>query len=175
VVRFGVFGHVEPVNPADTAFTSSQVYTDVNGRAAMRYTFPTKADGLTYGNVATPFIIAEDGESPRAGWSLFVLPGPAVQLRLGSGNDQSGSVGQPLGNPLGVLVEDQFGNIVGGQSVTWTVTSGGGSLAESTTVSDEIGRHQNIWTLGPTPGVQTAAASLGEMTVTFTAHAGSGS
>jgi hypothetical protein len=39
--------------------------------------------------------------------------------------------------------------------------------------SDETGGHQNIWTLGPTPGVQSAAASFGAVTVTFTAYAGS--
>jgi hypothetical protein len=58
--------------------------------------------------------------------------------------------------------------------VIWTVTSGGGSLAESITVSED-GGHGNIWTFGPTPGVQTVTASFGGMTVTFTAHASSGS
>lgn len=172
VVRFGAFGELEPVNPADTAFNSRHVYTDLNGRAAMRYTFATIADGSTHGIAAAPFMLAEDGQAPTAFWLLSVLPGPPVQLRLGFGNDQSGSVRQPLGNPLTVVVEDQFGNIVGGQSVTWAVTSGGGSLAESATVSDEIGLHQNFWTLGPTPGAQTATASFGAMTVTFTAYAG---
>jgi hypothetical protein len=175
VVRFGASGELEPVNPADALFNSRHVYTDVNGRAAMRYTLPTIADGLTRGIAAAPFMLAEDGLAPTVNWSLTVLPGPPVQLTMGVGNNQSGSVGQTLANQLTVVVEDQFGNIVGGQSVTWAVTSGGGSLAESTTGSDAIGIHQNFWTLGPTPGGQTATASFGAATVEFTAHASSGS
>jgi len=171
VVLFQVFGDITPINPADTVWNSDYVYTDVNGRAAMRYTIPTKADGLTYSMGATALMIAEDGGTPTAGWSLNVLPGPPAQLTFG-GNDQSGSVGQPLGEPLFAVLVDQFGNIVTGQSVTWAVTSGGGSLAQSTTASDELGGHRNIWTLGPTPGIQSATASFGGMTVTFTAFAG---
>ena len=175
VVRFGAFGELEPINPADTAFNARHVYTDRDGRAAMHYTLPTKADGLTYTNVADAFIIAEDGVARSAFWSLLVLPGPPVQLGFPSNGDQSGSVGQPLGEPLAVTVQDQFGNGVDGQAVSWAVTSGGGSLAQSTTASSQDGRHENVWTLGPTPGVQTAAASFGGMTVTFTAHASAGS
>jgi hypothetical protein len=175
VVRFGVFGEVAAIIPADTGLDSRHVYTDVNGRAAVRYTLPTIADGLTRGNVADLYMLGADGVGPSVSWSLSVRPGPPAVLKLGIGNDQSGTVGQALGGPLGVRVEDQFGNTVHGQSVTWTVTSGGGSLAESTTVSDELGGHRNIWTLGPTPGVQTATASFAGMTVTFTAFASSGS
>jgi hypothetical protein len=173
VVRFA--GQVLPINPADTAFNSFHVYTDANGRAAMHYTFPTKADGLTYSNRAEAYLLGEDGQARSAFWSVNVLPGPPAQLRLLSGNDQSGSVGQPLGDSLGVAIEDEFGNFVGDQSVTWAVSSGGGSLAETATVSNYLGVHWNSWTLGPTPGAQTATASFGGMTVTFTAHAGSGS
>ena len=175
VVHFRAFGELEPINPADTAFTASHVYTDRDGRAAMHYTLPTKADGLTYTTLADAFIIAEDGQTRSAFWSLLVLPGPPVQLGPPSGSDQSGSVGQPLGEALAVTVQDQFGNGVDGQAVSWTVTSGGGTLAESTTASNQDGLHLNIWTLGPTPGVQTVAASFGGVTVTFTAHASSGS
>ncbi|HEX2251614.1 MAG TPA: Ig-like domain-containing protein, partial [Gemmatimonadales bacterium] len=164
VVLFLVRGEIEPINPADTVWNSDYVYTDANGRAAMRYTFPTKVDPHTYTIGTHVFIIAEDGQPGRAGWSLSVLPGPPVQLELVLGNDQSGSVGQPLAEPLTVVVLDRFGNGVGGQSVTWAVASGGGSLAESTTISESAG-HQNFWTLGPTPGVQSATASFGGITV----------
>ena len=174
VVRFLGRGELVPINPADTVWNSDYVYTDVNGRAAMQYTFPTKVESTTYTIGVTALMIAEDGQWPGASWSLNVLPGAPAQLTLGLGNDQSGTIGQPLGAPLSVVVEDQFGNPVGGQSVTWAVTSGGGSLAESTTIS-ESGGHQNTWTLGRTPGTQTATASIGGSTVTFTAHASSGS
>jgi hypothetical protein len=175
VVHFRVWGELAAITPADTGLDSRHVYTDLNGRAAVRYTLPTIADGTTRINVADLYMLATDGVGPSIRWNLSVLPGPPAVLKLGTGNDQSGTVGQPLGGPLGVRVEDQFGNTVHGQSVTWAVTSGGGSLTQSTTVSSELGGHQNIWTLGPTPGVQTATASFGGMTVAFTAFASSGS
>jgi hypothetical protein len=173
VVHFRVWGELAAITSADTGLDARHVYTDLDGRAAVRYTLPTNAGSRT--NVADLYMLAADGVGPSIHWSLSVLPGPPAVLKLGTGNDQSGSVGQPLGGPLGVWVEDQFGNIVHGQSVAWAVTSGGGSLAQSTTVSSELAGHENIWTLGPTPGVQTATASFGGMTVTFTAFASSGS
>jgi hypothetical protein len=171
VVLFRAFGEIAAINPADTGIDALHVYTDVNGRAAVHYTLPTIADGLTRTNVADVFMLGADGQGPSVRWELSVLPGPPASLELGVGNEQSGSVGQPLGEALGVVLKDQFGNVVQGQTVTWAVTSGGGSLAQSTSASDAIGRHQDIWTLGPTPGVQTATASLGGMTVMFTAFA----
>src|SRR5262249_79796 len=54
--------------------------------------------------------------------------GPPTGLTLMSGNNQSGSVGQALSNPLVVKVTDANGNAVSGVAASFAVTSGGGTL-----------------------------------------------
>ncbi len=73
-------------------------------------------------------------------------PVPAA-IALVSGDNQSGTVGQPLGQPLVVRVAGQslaqpqldFNDPRKGVTVTWTVTSGGGTLSSTSTATDEQG------------------------------------
>src|SRR4051812_18221695 len=67
--------------------------------------------------------------------------GPAVPegITAVSGNDQSAAVGTAASNPLVVLVVDATGAPFSGATVTWTVTGGGGSVSDSTSVSDVAG------------------------------------
>jgi hypothetical protein len=86
------------------------------------------------------------------------------------GDNQAGTAGHVIA--IGVRVTDQYGNVVSGQPVSWTVTSGGGSMAASSSTSGIDGTTQMNWTLGPVSGLQntqTATASFGNVTVTFTA------
>jgi hypothetical protein len=134
---------------------------------------PSPFQSFFYAEAAVIYI-ADTGSGPAPFWQVFVLPGPAAQLRIVAGNDQAGTTGQPLGIPLQVQVIDQFSNGVAGQMVTWTVSGGGGSLAAPSTVSGDGGLTENIWTLGPSAGTQTVTASFGEVTVMFSANASSG-
>lgn len=168
-------GDPQPVNPSDTAFSSREVYTDADGRAVMGYRFPTLYSRFPLETGAFVYHITDNLTGFGAHWWVFIVSAPAAQLRILAGNDQAGTPGQPLGVALQVQVTDEFGNSVGGQPVVWTVTSGAGSLAQSTTVSAGNGVAENIWTLGPSPGEQTVSAAAGELIVVFSATAGSGS
>jgi hypothetical protein len=87
-------------------------------------------------------------------------------------NGQTGAVGTPLALPLSVLVDDQSGAPLSNASVTWTVVSGGGSVASSTSTTDASGTATILWTLGPTVGVDSVKGTIGNGTsVTFTATA----
>src|SRR5216683_3309672 len=89
-----------------------------------------------------------------------------------SGNAQSGTVGQALSQPLAVRVTDQAGAGVSGVQVSWAVTTGAGSLAASSTISDAQGQASVMWTLGTTAGTNTVTATASGLTgspVTFTA------
>jgi adhesin/invasin len=97
-------------------------------------------------------------------------------------NAQIGTVGQPLGRPMSVLVTDQNGNPVPlNTQVTWTVVGKGGavSLATDTAFSntatsgtDSFGYAAVTWQLGTGTGTDslTATAASGVSTV-FTATA----
>jgi adhesin/invasin len=75
-------------------------------------------------------------------------------------NNQTGTIGQPLPQPISVQVTDQSGNPVANVIVTWTVLTGGGSVAQATSTTDGNGNASVIWTLGTTPGDNTLRASI---------------
>jgi hypothetical protein len=90
-------------------------------------------------------------------------------------NGQAGTVGTALAQPLSVIVEDQSGVPMANATVTWTVSSGGGSVASGSSTTDDSGTATVIWTLGPTAGVDSLQASIGSGTpVVFTATATAG-
>ena len=88
-----------------------------------------------------------------------------------SGDEQVGIVGTALPNELRVVVT-RSGSPVEGTSVAWSTEDGSLSTAQSATNADGIATV--TWTLGDTPGEQTAAASVTGATgspVAFTATA----
>lgn len=92
-------------------------------------------------------------------------------LAAGSGNAQSGDVGEALGNPIVVRVTKD-GTPVAGTSVSWSVTGGGGSVSPAASTTNASGNASTIWTLGPAAGANTVQAAVTGATgspVTFTA------
>jgi Bacterial Ig-like domain (group 1) len=93
-----------------------------------------------------------------------------ASITIAGGNNQITSSGNTLQNPIVVFVADQTGKPLIGVSVTWAVTTGGGSLSATTAVTGPDGKSAVTWTLGATPGTQTVTATVGGLTpVTFTA------
>ena len=105
---------------------------------------------------------------------VTVVPGPPASITIFAGNNQSGPKGSQLNNPLCTNVLDAAGNLIIGVVVSYTVATGGGSLASPTTPAtngDGIAI-SGLWSLGPTAGPQTVtASSAGAGSVTFTATA----
>jgi hypothetical protein len=108
----------------------------------------------------------------------------ATQLIVILGDAQAGQVGSQLPESLVVELRDRLGSPVpggtGGQVVnsvvTFAVTSGGGSVSPTSASVTPAGRAAAAWTLGQTPGAQTASASLagGGADTTFNATASAG-
>jgi hypothetical protein len=91
-----------------------------------------------------------------------------------AGNGQTGAPGVRLGDPLCTNVLDGQGRKLHGVAVTYTVTTGGGSLADPTTPSTDASgiATSGLWTLGSSAGQQSVTASVpGIPSVTFTATA----
>ncbi len=115
------------------------------------------------------------GLASVARFSATALPGAIASFTIVGGNGQLGEPGATLANPLVVRASDQYGNALAGRTVQWAVTSGGGSLSQTDTVTDASGRASTVWTLGATTGEQTVVAStMGAASLTFTATATSG-
>jgi len=104
--------------------------------------------------------------------SLTVDPSPATQVELTSGNNQVGTAGSTLGSPFVVTVRDAGGSPVSGHSVSWSVTSGGGSLSVTSATTNAQGQAQTFLTLGTTAGTNTVSATANGLSgspVTFSA------
>ena len=99
-------------------------------------------------------------------WDVSEWTGPRpFALEIISGNGQQGAPGGALARPLVVEVRDQFGNLLPDASVTFTVTTGEGTLSDRFAVArattDADGRAEILLTLGPHPGLNIVAVSLG--------------
>jgi len=89
--------------------------------------------------------------------SSLVSPKASV-LSLASGGGQSANAGATLA-PIVVKVSDAAGDGIAGEAVTFTVTTGGGSVTPGSGTSNAEGLVTTSWTLGATEGAQTMTAS----------------
>ncbi|MBF2066460.1 MAG: DUF4082 domain-containing protein [Calothrix sp. C42_A2020_038] len=93
------------------------------------------------------------------------------------GDNQTGTVGAALSNPLVVKIENG-GNPQAGVTVNFTVTAGGGSVSPASAVTDANGQASTILTLGAAPGavipitntVNASVPSIGIVTFNATAN-----
>jgi hypothetical protein len=108
------------------------------------------------------------------GSSDLALPSdvPAARIEMVQGDDQRGTPGAPLSEPLIVRVTDSAGSPMPGQDVTWTVNGGGGAIDPVTSASNAEGLAFAEWILGPAPGLNVVEAQVpGADAITFTATA----
>ena len=94
-------------------------------------------------------------------FSATGTPGVATQVVVTGGNNQSAVAASPVAVPPTVAVRDQFGNGVTGVSVTFAVTSGGGSITGASQTSAGVGGTATVgsWTLGSNAGTNTLSAT----------------
>ena len=85
--------------------------------------------------------------------------GPPTQLEEGDGNGQDWYFSNALPVAYSVVARDANGRGVPGVSVTWAVTSGGGSIAPLVIVTDGDGIASATHTLGPSAASQSVTAS----------------
>ncbi len=95
-----------------------------------------------------------------------------VSIEPVSGLGQSGLVGALLGQPFVVRAADQNDNPIEGALISWSITSGGGVISPSQSVTGPDGTATATMRLGSALGAQSARAVLGGADpVTFTATA----
>jgi hypothetical protein len=75
-----------------------------------------------------------------------------ASLTMVSGSAQSGPAGTQLALPLVVLVTGPNGQPIAGVPVTYTATTGGGTLSQTNVTTDANGHASSVLTLGPNPG-----------------------
>lgn len=75
-------------------------------------------------------------------------PGTPGNITVLSGDHQVGEVGVPLSLPIAVKLTDRAGNPLRGRKVTFTITSGGGSLSVASAMTDPEGVATATWIMG---------------------------
>ena len=143
--------------------SSTTATTDANGQAATR---------LTLGSEVRPNTVTATVEGLESVTFTATAAEQAMPHRLTKvcGDDQEGTVGAPLTEPLVVSVSDEDGAAMAGVVVSFAVTAGGGTLSAATSTTDANGRAATRLTLGSDPGTNTVSATVeGLASVTFTA------
>lgn len=140
--------------------------TDVSGLASVTWTFDSIAGTQTAQAAVTGLV-----GSPIV-FTGTVSGGHAVSIASAAGDNQIGTTGSALANPLKVKVADQFGNGTSGVTVAWQSTSDSASVAPTSSMSDATGIAQTVVTLGDTAGpIRITATSAGLTGSPVTFHA----
>jgi alpha-tubulin suppressor-like RCC1 family protein len=130
------------------------------------------------GSLAVVALIGGCRDQATTGLSPIPSRDYAANLRLQTGDFQTGPVAAPLPVPLKVKVTDAGGNPVRGASVNWVIIGGGGSVNPPTGLSDDAGMVFTTWTLGTNLGENKVRAYLATSylldSATFTATATNG-
>ncbi|MEO8334294.1 MAG: Ig-like domain-containing protein [bacterium] len=134
--------------------------------------------GWTLGTTAGANTLSATSTLGSATFTATGIAGAASQIALNSGDNQTAVAGTATTFSPSVIVKDAFNNRKGGVQVTFTVTSGGGSVTSAvvTSAQDGIAR-VGRWILGTTVGPNTLTATSPGLTgspVTFTATAVTG-
>ncbi|WP_192842570.1 MBG domain-containing protein [Algoriphagus sanaruensis] len=118
-------------------------------------------------------ILAEaDGLTSTTSNPFSISAGPSALFTRYAGIQQVAAIGTAVTTPPAVRVQDIFGNPISGVSVSFEVTSGGGSIQPTTAVLTDLEGIAALssWTLGPDAGSNTVVASASDFTsLTFTA------
>ena len=132
------------------------------------------ASGLVTGSQAGTAAILATAAGLTGQALVTVTPGPPASVTIYSGDGQTGNHGSQLPDPLCVLVKDAHGNVIPGVVASYSVVTGGGTMASPTApFTDSFGiATSGLWSLGSLVGQQTVVASVaGAGSVTFKATA----
>ena len=132
----------------------------------------TFTDLAISGVVGSRTLIFSSGAlTPVESNSINVTTGPATDIAIQAGNNQTAAVGTELPTDPAVIIRDSGGNPVSGVQVTFEVTGGGGSVTPTTVNTGSNGIAATNWTLGGAagPNQMTATSSVGTETFNATA------
>jgi hypothetical protein len=160
-----------PVHGVEVTFTASG---DGDPRSV---TVMTSADGTAspgawrLGTSSGPQTLTARAAGRSVAFTADAQAGPTTTLTAIAGNGQRAAAGDPLFEPLRVRATDGYGNVVTGESVTFAVVDGGGSLEPGASLTGADGVAESRWTLGEEPGQQHVQAEARENKALFNAEA----
>jgi len=165
------------VNPTSGVLNPTSVTTGANGKASTELTLGHTTENYTV--TATVSGIAQQVTFTATAINPPRLPPPPPPARIAAtleevrGNGQSAEINQYLANPLVVRVLDQYGDVLSGVTVNFSVSPSSGVLNPSSATTGSNGEASTALQLGNTAGSYTVTASVSGIAqqVTFTATA----
>ncbi|RKU31234.1 hypothetical protein C6499_04895, partial [Candidatus Poribacteria bacterium] len=165
------------VNPTSGVLSPASVTTGSNGEASTELTLGHTAENYTV--TATVSGIAQQVTFTATATNPPSPPPPPPPARIAAtleavrGNGQSAEINQHLANPLVVRVLDQYGAVLSGITVNFSVSPSSGVLNPSSAITGSNGEASTALQLGNTAGSYTVTASVSGIAqqVTFTATA----
>jgi hypothetical protein len=149
-VVFKVTGNDGMLSSGGSGGPSVTVNTDANGFAQAFWTLGNRSGaGVNRVEASSALAIAP------VEFNAVGLPGTPTQIVIDSGENQTGTAGQALTFPLGIVVTDAGHNRIANVPVTFTAIVGGGTLngAPSQVITtDSNGRALATLALGPNAG-----------------------
>lgn len=160
-----------PVSGISVTFAATSGGGSLSPASALTDNTGTASAAWTLGTVAgVNSASASAGSVGSVTLSATAVPGAPASLSRNSADNQSTTVGTTVAAAPSVVVEDEYGNRVGGASVSFSVLSGGGAVSPSSTTADGSGvATVTSWTLGTAAGANTVRASAGSASVDFSA------
>ncbi|HEX2693856.1 MAG TPA: Ig-like domain-containing protein [Gemmatimonadaceae bacterium] len=139
----------------DGSVTASDARTDSVGIARAQWTLGKKTGQQR--------VRAQVGNGPGLGIApvtiiATALAGPAANMTVTSGDNQRAQAGAELPRPVVVKVVDENGSAVSGASVR--LAASGGTLSDTTVLTDSIGYATARWTMGRSAGDYTLAVHV---------------
>lgn len=137
--------------------------SDANGEVKAKWTLGPLS-------VAQSLSASVPGLEPISVPAVGILP---TDITIAQGNNQTAKPSTAL--PVQLILRVTGGNNVPmpNQTVAFTITSGGGSIAPASAVTNALGEVTVRWTLGPSLGAQLATATagtVGPITISATAN-----
>ena len=161
----GMLSSTTDANPCIFKSSKSSITatTDANGPASTRLTLGSELGTNTVE-------VTVEGLEPVTFTATAAEQAMPHRLTKVCGDDQEGTAGAPLDEPLVVSVSDEGGAAMAGVVVSFAVTAGGGTLSSATATTDANGRTASRLTLGSDLGTNMVSATVeGLASVTFTA------
>ncbi|HET9438625.1 MAG TPA: leishmanolysin-related zinc metalloendopeptidase [Longimicrobiales bacterium] len=108
-------------------------------------------------------LACSDSDGPSGVDNNSTAAAASVQASAGA-TAQSATVGAAVPVAPAVLVRDAGGNVLPGVAVSFTVTGGGGSVANTSATTNSQGiASAGSWTMGPAVGTNTLQAQVGTL------------
>ena len=161
----GMLSATTDANPCtiESSTSSTTATTDANGQASARLTLGSEPGTNTVSATV-------EGLEAETFTATATEQATSHSLTKVCGDDQEGTAGILLAEPFVVSVVDEDGAAIAGVAVSFSVTTGGGTLSVTTDTTNANGRARTRLTLGSDEGTNTVSATVeGLEPVTFTA------